>query len=127
MYNRLRRSGTSDTAQLQRLRGRVVQAWIEATVFAAQTLRVLPTLEHATVVPPEAALQKLFGSEIEQRIEELALDVQGPFAQLNRDQRRLDPTDWQERYLYGRSVTISSGTSEIMRNLLAQRAWGSRG
>jgi alkylation response protein AidB-like acyl-CoA dehydrogenase len=54
-------------------------------VFAAQTLRVLPLLEHATIAPPEAALQKLFGSEIEQRIEELALDLQGPFAQLYRD------------------------------------------
>jgi alkylation response protein AidB-like acyl-CoA dehydrogenase len=124
MYNRLRRGGTVDPEQLERLRGRIVQAWIDATVFAAQTLRVLPLLEHATVAPPEAALQKLFGSEIEQRIEELALDLQGPFAQLYRDARQLDPTDWQERYLYGRSVTISSGTSEIMRNLLAQRGLG---
>ncbi len=85
---------------------------------------LLPLLEHATTLPPEAALQKLFGSEIEQRIEELSLDLQGPYAQLYRDERQLDPTDWQERYLYGRSVTISSGTSEIMRNLLAQRALG---
>jgi alkylation response protein AidB-like acyl-CoA dehydrogenase len=125
MYCRLRREGQVDAAQLDRLRGRIVQAWIDATVFAAQTLRVLPLLEHASVAPPEAALQKLFGSEIEQRIEDLALDLQGPFAQLYRDaQWMLDPTDWQERYLYGRSVTISSGTSEIMRNLIAQRALG---
>ena len=124
LYNKLRRSGC-DGGQLERLRGRVAQAWIESTVFAAQTLRVLPLLEGAATPPPEAAMQKLFGSEIEQRIEELALDLQGPFAQLYRDPRRqLDATDWQERYLYGRSVTISSGTSEIMRNLLAQRALG---
>jgi len=124
MYERLRREGVVDEGQLRRLRPRVVQAWIEATVFAAQTLRTLPLLEHATTVPPEAALQKLFGSEIEQRIEELSLDLQGPYAQLFRDERQFDATDWQERYLYGRSVTISSGTSEIMRNLLAQRALG---
>jgi alkylation response protein AidB-like acyl-CoA dehydrogenase len=124
MYGRLRRDGGVDQAQLRRLRPRVVQAWIEATVFAAQTLRTLPLLEHAATPPPEAALQKLFGSEIEQRIEELSLDLQGPYAQLYRDARQLDATDWQERYLYGRSVTISSGTSEIMRNLLAQRALG---
>ncbi|MEO8604500.1 MAG: acyl-CoA dehydrogenase family protein, partial [bacterium] len=124
MYNRLRRGGVVDAAQLERLRPRVAQAWIEATVFAAQTLRTLPKLERATSPPPEAALQKLFGSEIEQRIEDLSLDVQGPYAQLYRDERQLDPTDWQERYLYGRSVTISSGTSEIMRNLLAQRGLG---
>ena len=125
MYNRLRRGGRVDAGQLERLRGRVVQAWVDATVFAAQTMRVLPLLEHATAPPPEAALQKLFGSEIEQRIEELALELQGPFAQLYRDPTwMLDATDWQERFLYGRSVTISSGTSEIMRNLLAQRALG---
>lgn len=124
LYARLGRAGEGDTAQLRRLRPRVAQAWIEATVFAAQTLRTLPKLEHAAAPPPEAALQKLFGSEIEQRIEELALDLQGPYAQLYRDARQLDATDWQERFLYGRSVTISSGTSEIMRNLLAQRGLG---
>jgi len=124
MYARLRRAGALAPEQLERQRPRVAQAWIEATVFAAQTLRTLPKLEHATAPPPEAALQKLFGSEIEQRIEELSLDLQGPYAQLFRDPRQLDPTDWQERYLYGRSVTISSGTSEIMRNLLAQRGLG---
>src|SRR5262249_35775788 len=110
MYDRLRREGAVDGAQLERLRPRVVQAWIEATAFAAQTLRILPLLEHATTVPPEAAMQKLFGSEIEQRIEDLSLDLQGPYAQLYRDSRQLDATDWQERCLYGRSVTISSGT-----------------
>ncbi len=125
LYNSLRRNGHRDREQLRRFRGRVALAWIESTVFAAQTLRVLPRLHDATNPPPEAALQKLFGSEIEQRIEELALDLQGPFAQLYRDpQRRLDATDWQELFLYGRSVTISSGTSEVMRNLLAQRALG---
>lgn len=124
LYRRLRREGAVDGGQLERQRARVAQAWIEATVFAAQTLRTLPVLEAAATVPPEASLQKLFGSEIEQRIEELSLDLQGPYAQLYRDDRQLDATDWQERYLYGRSVTISSGTSEIMRNVLAQRALG---
>ena len=125
LYHALRHGNGRDRDQLARLRGRVAHAWIESTVFAAQTLRVLPRLHDATNPPPEAALQKLFGSEIEQRIEELALDLQGPFAQLYRDpERRLDTTDWQELFLYGRSVTISSGTSEVMRNLLAQRALG---
>ena len=124
MYGRLRREGVVDGEQLARQRARVAQIWIEATVFAAQTLRTLPVLEAATTVPPEASLQKLFGSEIEQRIEDLSLDLLGPYAQLYRDARELDPTDWQERWMYGRSVTISSGTSEIMRNVLAQRALG---
>ena len=36
----------------------------------------------------------------------------------------LDGAAWQEAYLYSRSVTISSGTSEILRTLLAERALG---
>ena len=36
----------------------------------------------------------------------------------------LDGGTWQEAYLYSRSVTISSGTSEILRTLLAERALG---
>jgi alkylation response protein AidB-like acyl-CoA dehydrogenase len=122
---RTQRANGDHTGHVTRLRQRVAQAWIDSTVFAAQTLRSLPKLHGAKDPPPDAALQKLFGSEIQQRIEELALDLEGPFAQLFRDPRwRITPTDWQDRYLYDRSVTISSGTSEVMRNLLAQRGLG---
>ena len=124
LYRTLRCNGASHGGQLDRLRDHIAQAWIDSTVFAAQTLRVLPKLHGAKEAPPEAALQKLFGSEIQQRIEELALELQGPFAQLYRDARQVTATDWQERFLYDRSVTISSGTSEVMRNLIAQRALG---
>ena len=37
---------------------------------------------------------------------------------------RIDRGEWQERYLYSRSVTISSGTSEVLRSLVAQQALG---
>ena len=43
--------------------------------------------------------------------------LQGPAAQAG-------DGDWYEQYLYSRSVTISSGTSEVLRNLLAQQALG---
>lgn len=124
LYRELRAGLPHESGRLQLLRQRVAQAWIESTAFAAQTLRTLSKLHGVKDPPPEAALQKLFGSEVQQRIEELALELEGPYAQLFRDQRRLTATDWQERFLYGRSVTISSGTSEVMRNLLAERALG---
>jgi len=124
LYRTVRDGGAGRGPDLRALRDQVAQAWIESETFGAHTLRLLPKLHAGEDAGADAALQKLFGSEIEHRIEELALDLQGPFAQLFRDTRALDPTDWQERYLYGRSVTISSGTSEIMRNLLAQRALG---
>src|SRR3989475_220426 len=121
LYRRCRERGRADLAAF---RPRVAQAWIEAEVFGAHTLRILPRLHAAADAPPEAALQKLFGSEIQQRTLELAMAIAGPYAQLGRDGRALDGGAWAEAYLYSRSVTISSGTSEVLRNLLAQQALG---
>ena len=122
LYRRCRAGGPGRPSDLTALRPQVAQAYIEAQVFAAHTLRILPRLHHAAEAPPEAALQKLFGSEIQQRACELAMALGGAYAQLGRDARALD--DWYEAYLYSRSVTISSGTSEVLRTLLAERALG---
>ena len=123
MYRRCQAGGTGRSEDLGTLRQDVAQAWIEAQVFAAHTLRILPRLHAAAEAPYEAALQKLFGSEIQQRTCDLAMALAGPYAQLFRD-ARVPSGDWGEAYLYSRSVTISSGTSEILRTLLAERALG---
>jgi alkylation response protein AidB-like acyl-CoA dehydrogenase len=125
LYRRCRGGQGGRRADLLALRQRVVQAYIDAQVFAAHTLRILPRLHGTADAPPEAALQKLFGSEIDQRNHELAMALAGPYAQLGRDPRRaIDGGAWHEAYLYSRSFTISSGTSEILRTMLAQRALG---
>src|SRR4029077_3078735 len=109
LYRRARGSGRPD---IRAFRLAFAQACLEAEVFAAHTLRILPRLHTATDAPPEAALQKLLGSEIQQRALELAMAIAGPGAQLDHDPRALDGGTWEEAYLYSRSVTISSGTSE---------------
>jgi len=121
LYRRVAESGRADVATF---RDRVAQAWIEAEVFGAHTLRILPRLHGAADAPPEAALQKLFGSEIQQRTLDLAMALAGAHAQLGRDRRAIDGGAWEEAYLYSRSVTISSGTSEVLRTLVAQQALG---
>jgi len=53
------------------------------------------------------------------------MQLEGSYAQLGMgDARGIEQGEWQERYLYSRSITISSGTSEVLRNLLAQQALG---
>jgi alkylation response protein AidB-like acyl-CoA dehydrogenase len=121
LYHRVAGSGRGDVTTF---RDRVAQAWIEAEVFGAHTLRILPRLHGAADAPPEAALQKLFGSEIQQRTLDLAMALAGAYAQLGRDRRALDGGAWEEAYLYSRSVTISSGTSEVLRTLVAQQSLG---
>jgi alkylation response protein AidB-like acyl-CoA dehydrogenase len=125
LYRRCRAGGAGRAADFVALRPAVAQSFIEAQVFTAHTLRMLPRLHAASDAPPEAALQKLLGSEIQQRTQELAMALLGAYAQLGPDTRRaIDGGVWQETYLYSRSVTISSGTSEVLRTLLAERALG---
>jgi alkylation response protein AidB-like acyl-CoA dehydrogenase len=124
MYRRALNGAASRGGDLATLRGQVAQAYIESEVFAAHTLRILPKLAGGDA-GNDAALQKLFGSEIQQRACELAMQLEGAYAQLGiGDEHGIEKGDWQERYLYSRSTTISSGTSEVLRSLLAQQALG---
>jgi alkylation response protein AidB-like acyl-CoA dehydrogenase len=124
LYRRLAAGAPGRGADHATLRQQVAQIRIESEVFAAQTLRILPRL-HAGDAGADAAMQKLFGSEIQQRACELEMALEGAYAQLGIGERSaLDGGEPQERYLYSRSVTISSGTSEVLRNLLAQQALG---
>jgi alkylation response protein AidB-like acyl-CoA dehydrogenase len=124
LYRRALKGAASRGSDLAALRGQVAQAHIESEVFAAHTLRILPKLAGRDA-GNDAALQKLFGSEIQQRACELAMQLEGAYAQLGiGDAHGIEKGDWQERYLYSRSTTISSGTSEVLRSLLAQQALG---
>ncbi len=123
LYRRMRDGGVG-RRDLGALRDQVAQAYIESEVFGAHTLRLLPNLDGGDA-GTDAALQKLFGSEIQQRACELSMQLAGPHAQLGMGEpHALDRGDWLERYLYSRSVTISSGTSEVLRNLIAQQGLG---
>jgi len=64
----------------------------------------------------ESSIEKVLGSETDQRLQELAMEVLGPWALLDEERRRA--------YLYSRSETIMGGTSEIQRNVIAQRILG---
>ncbi len=61
---------------------------------------------------------KLLWSEAEQTINHIAMDLLGPDAVLG-----LAP-DWIGTYLYSRAVSVYGGTSQIQKNLLAQRVLG---
>jgi alkylation response protein AidB-like acyl-CoA dehydrogenase len=123
LYRRASAGGGGRGSDAATLRQQVAQAWVESEVFAAHTMRILPRLA-AGDAGADAALQKVFGSEIQQRACELAMQLAGAHGQLEAGPHALDGGALQERYLYSRSVTISSGTSEVLRNLIAQLALG---
>ncbi|HEX5067453.1 MAG TPA: acyl-CoA dehydrogenase family protein [Myxococcota bacterium] len=80
-------------------------------------------------VSPEHSVLKLFGSEITQRATRLATEAQGVDA-LDVDYQGWTFDDirgrapWMRQYLVSYGGTISAGTSEIQRNIIAQRVLG---
>jgi alkylation response protein AidB-like acyl-CoA dehydrogenase len=80
-------------------------------------------------VSPEHSVLKLFGSEISQRAARLATEVLGADAlDVEWDGWSFDesrgPAPWMRQYLLSFGGTISAGTSEIQRNVIAQRVLG---
>ena len=61
---------------------------------------------------------KLFYSELNQRMNETAIDLMGPSGQIENGNR------WQYGFLRSRANTIEAGTSEVLRNILAERVLG---
>ena len=73
---------------------------------------------------PESSFIKLMWSESHQRLLDLAMDVLGRAAQLGPDEAAADGREWQRDYLWSRAETILAGTSEIQRNIIAERMLG---
>ena len=66
---------------------------------------------------PEGSLGKWHWSEVNQALTELAVDIAGPRAQLAED-------EWTYRFLRARANSIEGGTTEILKNIVAERVLG---
>ena len=68
----------------------------------------------------EASLRKLLGAEHEQRVQELGLAMLGPEGATMEGKARR----WTQGFLATRCLTIAGGTSEVQRNVIAERLLG---
>lgn len=77
-------------------------------------------------VSPEHSLLKLLGSEVSQRLALTALQHVGPTGlDVEREEGvSLRRSPWAIQYLFSFANTIAGGTSEIQRNIIAQRVLG---
>ncbi len=115
------RPGVCEAAHRQRL----AAAWIELELLRLSGLRSVTATLRGQGDALDASRHKVFGSELAQRVAELALELQGPFGQLaGREPASPDGGVAAHQWLTRRSSTLISGTSEVQRNILAQRALG---
>ncbi len=107
------------------VRDRVAQLYIETEVFRHHSYRALTRLVDGKPIGPEASLTKLYWSEMEARIFDAGMRVMGPYAELTSDaEQAIDHQHWQARYWYSRASCIYAGTSEIQKNIIAERVLG---
>ena len=105
------------------VRDRVAQLWIDLQGLRYTNYRSLSKLMKTGVPGPEGSLAKLHWSESNQRLTKLALSLQGMAAQLD-GEGGVWGGYWQYQQLRSRGNTIEAGTSEILRNIIAERVLG---
>jgi alkylation response protein AidB-like acyl-CoA dehydrogenase len=107
------------------VRQKIAQAQIEAHVFRLIGLRSLTSAQHGHAPGPEASVTKLYWSEMDKRIQETAVGVQGPYGALAPDSPyAIEEGRWQYGWMWAQAETIYAGSSEIQRNIIAERVLG---
>jgi alkylation response protein AidB-like acyl-CoA dehydrogenase len=99
------------------VRQRLAQLAIEANVLRLLAYRGLTTAMKSGEPGPEGSLGKWLWADVNQGLTELAQDIQGPRAAL------VDDT-WTYRFLRARANSIEGGTTEILKNIVAERVLG---
>ena len=105
------------------IRDRIARQWVELQALKFTNYRALTSLVKTGVPGPEGSVAKLHWSESNQRLTKLALEIIGHASQLDEDDGVWEGY-WQYQQLRSRGNTIEAGTSEILRNIIAERVLG---
>lgn len=107
------------------IRQKLAQCYAEVEIMRLNQLRAFSRMTADGVPGPEGSIQKLFWSELNQRLQQLAQELLGPYGQLlNGDVRAIDNGYWSYGYLRSRGNTIEAGTSEVQRNIVGHFVLG---
>ena len=107
------------------VRQRLAQHFIEVEITRFNNLRTLTRIERKQPLGPESSFIKLFWSEMSQRMHDTLMSVLGPAGLCWRPGPHAVAGGRLSRsYLYYRAAGIFAGTSEIQRNILAERVLG---
>ena len=104
-------------------RQRLSDLAIRAQITKASGLRAMTDDLKGRMNPHLSAGMKLLSTELTQRFSEAGIDLLGVEANLW-DEAAPGAGRWAYQFLYDRSMTIAGGTSEVQRNIVAQRVLG---
>jgi alkylation response protein AidB-like acyl-CoA dehydrogenase len=136
------------------LRQRLASVWIESQILRVLRLRTISAVLAGKVPGPEASVRKAIADAHGQHIMNLARDLAGPLGMLSatgpvggwgtavaateadgaRANGAAAPRDasgtptgdktWSRGFLYSPALTVGGGTSEVQRNIVAEKVLG---
>ena len=99
------------------VRQKIAQLYIEAEALRLTAYRGLTQIMKTGAPGPEGSLPKWQWSDLNQKLTQTAMDILGPDA-LVWDE------EWTYRFLRARANSIEGGTTEILKNIVAERVLG---
>ncbi|HVD00661.1 MAG TPA: acyl-CoA dehydrogenase family protein [Candidatus Dormibacteraeota bacterium] len=100
------------------VRQKIAQHVTEARALHLNGQRAVTGVMKTGMPGPEGSLMKLFWSELNQRMQETAVDLEGMYGELEGN------GPWQYGFLRSKGNTIEAGSSEVLRNIIAERVLG---
>jgi alkylation response protein AidB-like acyl-CoA dehydrogenase len=124
MARRVEKNGASITKDPM-MRQKIAQLWIDTECLKYTGARAVTKLLKGELPGPEASTGKMGWVENNQRLQELAMEIQGPYSQLKKGSEwAVEGGLWQHTFLRSRANSIEGGTTEIQRNIIAERVLG---
>jgi alkylation response protein AidB-like acyl-CoA dehydrogenase len=104
------------------IRQQLAQFYVDLEMMRFTAYRTFSKILQGGNPGPEGSISKLAWSELNQRMMELVMALEGPASQLMRGSPyAVEGGRWQHHFLRSRANTIEAGTSEIQRNIIAER------
>jgi alkylation response protein AidB-like acyl-CoA dehydrogenase len=106
-------------------RQRIAQLHIEVETMRLNAYRGLTKTMQSGIPGPEGSLGKWQWADINQDLTELALEIEGAFSVLGRgSEHAVAGGAWQYGFLRSRANSIEGGTTDILKNIIAERVLG---
>ena len=107
------------------MRQKIAQLWIDTECLKYTGARAVTKLLRGEIPGPEASTGKMGWVETHQRLQELAMEIEGPYSQLVRGSDwAVEGGLWQYTFLRSRANSIEGGTTEIQKNIIGERVLG---
>jgi alkylation response protein AidB-like acyl-CoA dehydrogenase len=109
------RKGYPSMADDPVVRHKLAQQYLDGELLKLVSDRAISGELHGRATGPEGSIAKLVWSDVEQRSAELATEILGPDGLVG---------EWGRDRVYARSISIAGGTTQINKNIVAQRILG---